>query len=207
MPQARSGKGKFIPDVEVAERRYDSATMRSKGATWQAIANKHWNGDTGTAARAVKQFWAERPQETVEEIRAAMLAKLDGLEEEVRRVMARRHYVVAEGRIVQNHNPTTCARLEANGYLSTCSCPKLLDDQPIYQGVDRVRQLVETQLKLIPGLAAPKRMEVMTDDLIADEIQRARDELAAERLAAARLVDGATAGDAAGAAESAEGSG
>lgn len=197
-PKGRSGRGKFLPDVDVAARRNDSARLRSQGVTLQAIADLHWNGDKGTANREIKRFWADQPKETVEEIRSAVLAKLDGLEQDVRRVMAKRHYVVAEGRIVVHHN-STCERILVNGGDDRCSCPKLVDDKPIYDGVAQVRALVETQLKLIPGLAAPKRMEVLTDDAVADEIERARAELAAE-LAAAGEPDGAAPGDAAGAA-------
>lgn len=188
-----------MPQVDAAERRAASAKMRSAGKGWREIADTHWNGDLGTANRQVKQFWADQPKETVEEIRSTMLAKLDDLEQDVRRVMARRHYVVAEGRIVQNHG-SSCLRLPVNGGESMCSCPKLMDDKPIYDGVAQVRQLVETQLKLIPGLAAPKRMEVLTDDGIAEEIERARAAVAAEL--AAPESGGAPIGDAGGAAES-----
>lgn len=178
--------------------------MRSQGAKWQDIADTHWNGDLGNASRAVKQFWADQPKETVEEIRSAMLAKLEGLEGDVRRVMRRKHYVVAEGRIVIQHQ-ADCEMIvsEGDGRRRVCTCPQLEDDEPIYRGVDRVRQLVETQLKLIPGLAAPKRMEVLTDDDIAAEVERARAELQleAEQLAARRIADRAQAGDAGGAGE------
>lgn len=151
--------------------------MRSAGKGWQEIADTHFNGDLGTASRAVKKFWTDQPKETVEEIRSAMLAKLEGLEQDVRKVMAKRHYVVAEGRTVQNHG-STCLRLPINGGESMCSCPKLIDDKPIYDGVESVRKLVETSIKLMPGVAAPTKTEVsITDDTLASEIERLRAEL------------------------------
>jgi hypothetical protein len=201
-PQPRGPRG-FVPQVETAERRAASAAMRSRGAKWQDIADEHWGGDLGLASRQVKQFWAELPRETVEEIRSSMLAKLEGLESDVREVMRRKHYVVAEGRIVIRHRDD-CEMIlgEGDGRRRLCTCPKLEDDEPIYRGVDHVRKLVETQLKLIPGLAAPKRVEVLDDDAIRAEIDRARADLEAEaeQLAARRIADCAATGDAAGAA-------
>jgi hypothetical protein len=199
MASVRDGRGRFVPQIETAERRAASAVLRSEGKTWQAIADAHWNGDVGTAFREVKKFWAAQPRETIEEIRATMVAKLDGLETTVREVMRRKHYVVAEGRIIRDHQEDCLGAL--NGDWSACRCPKLEDDEPIYRGVDHVRKLVETQLKLIPGLAAPKRVEMLDDDAIRAEIDRARADLEAEaeQLAARRIADRATTGDAAGA--------
>ncbi len=170
--QARNGKGRYTPDPEVAERRRQSALLRSRGGRWQEIADAYWSGDTGTAVREVKKFWAQQPRETVEEIRAAVLAKLDGLEQDVRKVMARRHYVVAEGHLVRHHTQECDDAPEAK-----CRCPKLEDDAPIYQGVDRVRQLVETQLKLIPGLAVTPRQDVAVDQTVSYVIKATPGEL------------------------------
>lgn len=187
-PTIKGPNGQWVPQVDTAERREKSARMRSAGKGWREIADAHWGGDTGLASRQVKQWWADQPKETVEEIRSAILAKIDNLEQDVRRVMAKPHYVVAEGRIVVNHKPDCDVR---KGLSCSAKCPRLIDDKPIYDGVEAVRKLVETQLKLIPGLAAPKRLEVMTDDLIAAEIERTRAEVAAE-------LDSAAAGDAGG---------
>jgi hypothetical protein len=202
-PPVQGPTGKFVPQVDTADRRRLSAEMRSRGCGWREIADAHWRGDASTASREVKRFWADLPRETVEEIRATMLAKLDGLERDVREVMRRKHYVVAEGRIVIQHRED-CEMIvsEGDGRRRLCTCPKLEDDKPIYDGVDHVRKLVETQLKLIPGLAAPKRVEMLDDDAIRAEIDRARADLEAEaeQLAARRIADRATTGDAAGAA-------
>lgn len=151
MPQASNGLGGYRRTIEAAERRALAAKMRADGVGWQKIADEYYRGNLGNAYKAVKQFWAEQPQETVEEIRATMLAKIAGLEEDARRVMARRHYVVSEGRIIRDHRDD-CER-------DQCSCPRLEDDAPVYQGIDRVRALIDTQLKLIPGLAAPTKVD------------------------------------------------
>lgn len=165
MPAPANGKGGFRKTIEGAERRHAAADMRSRGATWKQVADEYYRGSVGNAHRAVTQFWADLPKETAEEIRSVMLTKLANLEAEVRKVMARRHYVVAEGRIVIDHR-ADCERLEAYGAAERCTCPKLQDDDPIYRGVDRVRQLVETQLKLIPGLAVPARVEQQVDQTV-----------------------------------------
>lgn len=211
MPSERSkGTGRFVKTFEAAERRRLAAEARSRGVKWQDIADQWYRGDLRNAGAAVSQFWAEQPRQTVEEIRTAMVAKLEGLEELARGVMARPHYVVAEGRIVVEHRDD-CEMIvtTGDGRPRVCRCPKLIDDKPIYDGIDKVRQLVETQLKLIPGLAAPKRMEVLDDDAIAREIELARADLQreAEELAARRIADRAAAGDAGGTGDTAEGSG
>lgn len=139
---------------------------RSKGIRWQTIADEHWNGNIGRAHREVKRYWAEFPKETAEEMRLTILQKFEDLEREVREVMARPHYVVDKGQVV--YHPHTDR--------------PLIDDKPIYEGVDRLRNMVETTLKLVPGLAAPKRSTVQLTD---DDIDKAlNEELEAARQAA-----------------------
>jgi hypothetical protein len=137
------------------------------GTKWQDIADAHWGGDLGLANRQVKQFWADLPKETVEEVRAMMLAKLDG---------------VGAGTCGRSWRAGTTSSLRAMSSGCTAraapaalgaGCPVLEDGKPIYDGVNAVRQLVETQLKLIPGLAAPKRVEMLDDDAIRAEIDKA----------------------------------
>ena len=173
----RGADGRLLKSVDAAERRRLAALLRSRGATWKKVAEEYYRGNVGNAFTGVRQFWAEQPVETVEEIRAAMLAKLDGLEAEVRRVMARKHYLVDKGTVVVEH--TQDCNLENIGERGRpiCGCPRMLDDKPIYEGVDRVRQLVETQLKLIPGLAAPAKVEQQVDSTISYVINATPEEL------------------------------
>lgn len=145
--------------------------MRARGATWKQVADEYFRGNTGNAYKGVRQFWAEQPRETVEEIRSMMVAKIEDLEAEVRAVMARKHYLISEGHIVRHHDPDAC------DHSSRCGCPAVEDDEPIYRGVDRVRQLVETQLKLIPGLAAPAKVEQQVEGTVSYVIQADPSEL------------------------------
>lgn len=154
MPQASNGPGGYRRTIEAAERRALAAKMRADGVGWQKIADEYYRGNLGNAYKGVKQFWADLPKETVEEIRSAMLAKIEGLEAEVREVMARPHYLISEGHIVRNHIVGEC-----DGG-PRCGCPVVLDDEPIYRGVALVFRSVDTQLKLIPGLAAPTASKV-----------------------------------------------
>src|ERR1700750_231664 len=69
-PQTKSkGDGRWVAQVEFAERRAAAARMRSRGHTWQEVADKYFRGDTANAVKYVKQHWAEIPRETVEEVR------------------------------------------------------------------------------------------------------------------------------------------
>lgn len=174
-PKARDGNGRYLSSIEAARQRGRAARARSQGWTFQRIADEFYNGNRGTAFAEVAKFWADQPRETVEEIRAMMLAKIDDLEQEVRQVMARRHVVVSDGRVMIDHE-RGCFGLLKGG--DPCSCPPMIDDKPIYEGVAQVRALVETQLKLIPGLAAPKQVEVLTDDDIDRAIAEERAALA-----------------------------
>jgi hypothetical protein len=170
MPGAVSGPGGYRKTIEAAERRQRAAEMRSKGATWKQVADEYFRGNTGNAWAGVKQFWTEQPRETVEEIRSMMVAKIEDLEAEVRAVMARKHYLISEGHIVRHHGDD-CDRGPR------CGCPAVEDDEPIYRGVDRVRQLVETQLKLIPGLAAATKVESTGESTVTYVIQAEPSEL------------------------------
>lgn len=123
--------------------------------------------------RQVKQWYAENPSEDVLTQRRIVTDGLENLETIVREVMAREHYVVSQRGVV----------LDAEG-------KPLIDDGPIYQGVDRILKIKETLGKFVPGLAAPKVVAEISGDVLQAEIEAARAELAREMAQLAAEEDG-----------------
>jgi len=159
-----AGNGRWSKDLTAAERAATAAKLRSQGVLWREIAEQLGYASEGAAYEAAQRFWAEQPKQTVAEIRQEFRAKLEGLEQELRGVLERPHYVVAS---VPNLGPELVKG--PNGEY-------LIDDAPILNAVDKIRALVETQLKFMPGVASATKVQVITDDDIADalEVERAK---------------------------------
>lgn len=145
--------------------------MKHRGASWSTIAAAHWGNDLGLALRMVKQWYAEHPSEDVHTTRRIVAGKLVNLEEIVRDVMRRKHFLVDKGHIV----------LDMEG-------KPLEDDKAIYEGVDRILKINDQLTKITPGLAAPKVTAEIGGDELNAAIEAARAELARE-LASMPTVD------------------
>jgi len=174
-PQVKDAKGFYVPSVDAAERRRLAAEARSQGVTWKVIADTWYKGSTANACREVKKFWAQQPKETVEEIRSAALAKLDGIERLIRSTLRSPHYIVAEGHIVRDHMQECLGRLE--GDWSRCDCPKLIDTKPVLEAADRLMKVIAEQTRIIPGMAAPARMEQQIESTVKYSIEADPEEL------------------------------
>ncbi len=157
------GTGRWVKSADSDERRRLSAEMKARGAPWSQVADAHWSGDRGTAMREVKRWYAQNPSEDVLTQRRIVTDGLDNLEAIVRDVMQREHYVVSQRGVV----------LDAEG-------KPLIDDQPIYQGVDRILKIKETLGKFVPGLLAPKVTAEISGDAIEAAIAQAEADYAAE---------------------------
>lgn len=160
------GNGHWMRDMNAAERSAEAARLRSRGVMWKDIATQLGYASPGAAYDAAQRFWVEQPKQTVAEIRNEFRMKLDGLEQELRDIIANPHYVVAS---VPNVGPELVKG--PNGEY-------LIDDAPILNAVDKIRALVETQLKFMPGVASATKVQVITDDDIADALEAERSELA-----------------------------
>lgn len=159
----RSGDGRFERSPDSAEKRALAAKLRAKSMPWAEVAEKAGYASAGAAHTAVAKFYAESPQQTIKEIRDEFRTKLEGLEVILRDVIDRPHYVVERGQF----GPELV--MKDGEYL--------VDDAPILNAVDKIRALVETQLKFMPGVAASTKVQVITDDDIADALSEARAEL------------------------------
>jgi hypothetical protein len=165
------GNGHWAKDVDAAERSAQAALMRSRGMYWKDIAAQLGYASPGAAYDAAQRFWIEQPKQTVAQIREEFRMKLDGLEQELRDIIARPHYVVAS---VPNLGPELVkGPPDAEG-----NAQYLIDDAPIMNAVDKIRALVETQLKFMPGVASATKVQVITDDDLADALEAERSELA-----------------------------
>lgn len=164
---------RFVKREDTAERRRLSVEMKARGASWSMVANAHWGGDRGTAMQQVKKWYADNPSEDVLTTRRLVADSLENLETIVRGVMERQHYLVDKGRIV----------LDLEG-------EPLLDDKPIYEGVDRILKLKEALLKITPGLAAPKVVAEITNDELLAQARQLRAELERERAELSTIDDG-----------------
>ena len=157
------GNGRWAKDMTAAQRSAEAALLRSRGVMWKDIAAQLGYASEGAAYDAAQRFWIEQPKQTVAEIRNEFRMKLDGLEQELRAVMSRDHFVVARG--------------EDGPELVKKDGEYLIDDGPIVLAVDKIRALVETQLKFMPGVASATKVQVITDDDIADALEAERADL------------------------------
>lgn len=160
---SRSGNGRFDRSPDSAAKRALAAKLRAQSLPWAEVAEKAGYASAGAAHTAVTTFYEESPQQTIKEIRDEFRTKLEGLEAILRNVIERPHYVVERGidgpEIVYHEGAA------------------LIDDAPILNAVDKIRALVETQLKFMPGVAASTKVQVITDDDIADALSEARAQL------------------------------
>lgn len=161
MARGVPGARKFEPTPDSAERQAKAARLRAEGKFWHEIAAELGYAGPSGAREAARAFYDSVPRETIQEIRDEFSTKLRGLEQMAREVMARKHYVVCEGQLVRGPDGQY-----------------LLDDGPIYAGLEIVRKQMETALKFLPGVAATTKVHVITDDDLAAALEAERAELA-----------------------------
>jgi len=151
----------FTRTPETHERQRRSALLRAQGWEWHDIATElGYNGPSG-ASEAARAFYARQDRQTIEDIRNEFSTKLRDLERQTREVMAHKHYVISEGQLVRGPDGQY-----------------LIDDGPIYAGIESIRKQMETALKFLPGVAAVTKVRVITDDDIRDALEAERAELA-----------------------------
>ena len=172
-PTERGARGRFLKREGSDDRRRMSAELRARGVSWNAIAAAHWGGDRSLAIRETNRWYVDNPSEDVQTQRRIVVDGLENLEAIVRDVMQRRHFVVSQRGVV----------LDAEG-------EPLLDDQPIYQGVDRILKIKETLGKFVPGLLAPKVTAEISAEALDAEIAAGREALAREMAALSDEDDG-----------------
>lgn len=153
--QAHDGKGRYVRTLTAAQKDAAAADLRSKGWTYQRIAEELEFADRGEAHHAVGRVLKATLKEPGEAVRTLELERLDaelerlnGLEAAVHTVLAREHITVSNGKVI---------------YVGD---EPLLDDAPVLQAVDRLlkieesrRRNGESRRKLL-GLDEPAKTQV-----------------------------------------------
>lgn len=146
----------------VAQRRARAIELKNRGLSWQQVAEQmapHYldgDGQPSAAAacvdvsRALKQANKELGM-GLEEYREAARMRLDGLRRQVHAVLARPHYVLHAGQIVNgpDGNP-------------------MRDDGPVLAAVDRLMRIEERQAK-IDGTDASERLTIALERRVDEE--------------------------------------
>lgn len=156
----RGNNGRFTRTLEGARRDAAACEMRTRGATYQQIADALGYGDRSHAHRAVQAALAALPADSAEDLRRMQLEQLDYLTAQTVAILERDHPTVSQGgRIVLD---------EQNQAVT--------DDGPALQAINLLLRIQDRRAKL-KGLDAPTRAEVVTLDAINAEIARIAAEL------------------------------
>lgn len=175
---ARDGRGKYTRTLEGAEKDAAAADLRSKGYTYQRIADELGYSDKKNAWTSVQRCLKAVIEEPTKEVLALELGRLDaelerlnGLEDSVRAVLERKHITVSNGRIIKLPNPDTGDE------------EPLEDDGPVLQAVDRLLRIEESRRKngesrrKLLGLDAPAKTQVsggVTFEIVGVDLDQLR---------------------------------
>ncbi|MEE4491604.1 hypothetical protein [Streptomyces sp. BE230] len=155
------GDGQFVRSLTTAEREAEAARLRSRGWTYQQIADEVGYKYRADAYNAVQAALKATVREPADELRALELMRLDTLYVAATEVLERKHITVSNGRII-----------DLNG-------TPLPDDGPTLAAIDRLLKIQERRSRLL-GLDAPVKKDVsLTDERVA-AIEALAEELAGQ---------------------------
>ena len=146
---ARSGHGRYIASLTTAERDAECARLRTRGLSYQAVANEMGMA-ISSVHDAVGRALKEARVEAGKELQALELDRLDTLYLAATEVLERDHVTVSHGRIIRDDDGEP-----------------LLDDAPKLGAIDRLLRVSESRRKLL-GLDAPSRVSVDAENLGAE---------------------------------------
>lgn len=146
----RGHNGRFVRGRDTAERDAEACRLRTRGHSFQQIADTLGFTDRSLARRAVQRALAEVVHEAATEYVQVQLEQLDALTVEALRVLEGEHLVASAGRLV----------LGPDG-------EPLVDGMPKLNAIDRLLRIMERRAKLL-GLDAPTRHAVTTADVDLD---------------------------------------
>ena len=161
--------------VAVAERRAKATRLRAQGLTYQQIAAQLGYKTAANAIQDVQRYLASTAREATDEVRAIEVQRLDQalvellqIQNEITKVLRKKHVVVSHGHIVLDDTGTP---LEDDGVALTALTH-------LMAVIDRRIRIMERRAKLL-GLDAPTKHEVITIDAIENEIRKLNAELSA----------------------------
>ncbi|MGP3752193.1 hypothetical protein [Streptomyces sp. IBSNAI001] len=139
--RTRGGNGRIVRTVDTAERDAEAARLRTRGYTYQQIADELDWVSRGDAYRAVQRVLEDTVKEAGDEVRAIELDRLDTLHAAAMDVLEREHVTVSNGRVVA---------------LDGAPLP---DDGPVLAAIDRLLKIQERRARLL-GLDAPTKQNI-----------------------------------------------
>lgn len=156
-----TSNGRYVRSPATVARDAQAADLRTKGHTYQQIADQLDYADKKSAYDAVQRAMHDVIREPAEAALNFELARLDaelgrltGLEEAAREVLERNHVTIANNGQVVHHDGEP-----------------LIDDAPVLQAIDRLlkieeqrRRNGESRRKLL-GMDAPSRVSVEAEQL------------------------------------------
>lgn len=167
----RGGDGKFIRTVRTAQRDFDAAELRAKGASYGRIAAELSFASRGHAYDAVTRALHDTAYEGAEDDKLLDLQRIDRLIEQAWAILEREHVTVSHGHIVGKQvgwqrDPGTGEVLRDGDGAPLALYEDILDDGPTAVAIREIRMLLERRAKII-GYDAPSksRVEVITQDL------------------------------------------
>jgi hypothetical protein len=163
-----NGAGRFERSMETAQRDAAAADLRTKGRTYQQIADElGWN-DKSDARKAVLRALRDVVREPGEAVLHfelerldAELGRLDALEAKVRAVLEARHITVSNGKVIVH--PETNEPME--------------DDAPVLQAADRLLKIEEARRRngerraKLTGIEAAVKVDATVHEVTKQDIE------------------------------------
>ncbi|WP_406338254.1 hypothetical protein OG987_13320 [Streptomyces sp. NBC_01620] len=153
------GDGQFVRSLTTAQREAEAARLRTKGWTYQRIADELGYGHRADAYNAAQAALKATVREAGEELRTLELERLDRLEAAANEVLEREHITVSHGKVVSLDDGVP-----------------LPDDGPVLQAIDRLLKIQERRSRLL-GLDAPVKRDISLTDERAAAIEALVEEL------------------------------
>lgn len=154
----RGGKGRYAPTLAARERARAAAELRSKGWTYQRIADHLGYASRTSAESAVKREFERIVAPGVEMLRKSQQEALDRMKAQAFEVMERQHLSVSNGHIVG----AGCSPEHAAGHpglaMADCYGPPVLDDGPKLDAIKTLVQVFTRESKL-HGVDAQVKVE------------------------------------------------
>ena len=178
----RDGNGRFTRSIDTAQRDAEAAALRAKGRSFQQIADELGFASKGHAHDAVTRAFRDIPYEGAEDARRLDLERIDRLIGQAWAVMEREHLTVSQGHVVGKQ---TGWQRDDDGQIlrdgEGAPIPEyedVLDDGPALAAIREIRGLLDRRARIL-GYDAPSkaRIEVVTSDMIEEEIVRLEAEL------------------------------
>lgn len=164
------GNGDFVPQLSTAQRDARAATLRSRGRTFQQIADELGMANRGVAEKAVKRALAKVVAPAVEELRKSQQELLDLMKDHAVDVLQGRHPLVSNGHVVgEGCSPEHAAR-HPEIPMTECYGPPLLDAGPRLAAITTLVKVLDRESRL-HGSDSPIKVEREENGTVRIEIK------------------------------------